>query len=98
MRVDAAAIVARGHEIIIATVTDHPGAFDQAPIGTCTVRPARRTSLFFSQSEGDAARATKLGIARGHDLTVIGNGVDIGAGAKLLGNITIGDNCRVGAG
>jgi glycosyltransferase involved in cell wall biosynthesis len=39
---------------------------------------ARRTSLFFSQSEGDAARATKLGIARGHDLTVIGNGVDLG--------------------
>ena len=38
---------------------------------------ARRTSLFFSQSEGDGARATKLGIARSHDLTVIGNGVDL---------------------
>jgi serine O-acetyltransferase len=28
---------------------------------------------------------------------VIGNNVDIGAGAKLLGPITIGDNCVIGA-
>ena len=28
----------------------------------------------------------------------IGNGVVIGAGAKVLGNIHIGDNCRIGAG
>jgi len=28
----------------------------------------------------------------------IGNGVVIGGGAKILGNITVGDNCRVGAG
>jgi serine O-acetyltransferase len=28
----------------------------------------------------------------------IGNGVVIGGGAKILGNINIGDNCRIGAG
>jgi serine O-acetyltransferase len=28
----------------------------------------------------------------------IGNGVVIGGGAKILGNIHIGDNCRIGAG
>jgi serine O-acetyltransferase len=28
----------------------------------------------------------------------IGNAVVIGGGAKILGNITVGDNCRVGAG
>jgi serine O-acetyltransferase len=28
----------------------------------------------------------------------IGNGVVIGGGAKILGNISVGDNCRVGAG
>jgi glycosyltransferase involved in cell wall biosynthesis len=38
---------------------------------------ARHTRLFFSQSEGDAVRATQLGIARNHDLRVIGNGVDL---------------------
>jgi serine O-acetyltransferase len=29
--------------------------------------------------------------------SVIGNNVDIGAVAKLLGRITIGDNCLIGA-
>lgn len=29
---------------------------------------------------------------------VIGNGVDIGAGAKIIGDITIADNVRIGAG
>src|SRR6201984_401462 len=28
----------------------------------------------------------------------LGNGVVVGTGAKVLGNITVGDNCRVGAG
>ena len=36
---------------------------------------------------------------RGHKRhPTIGNGVVIGGGAKVLGNITVGDNCRVGAG
>ena len=28
----------------------------------------------------------------------LGNGVVVGGGAKILGNITVGDNCRIGAG
>ncbi len=28
----------------------------------------------------------------------IGNGVVVGSGAKILGNITVGENCRIGAG
>ena len=36
---------------------------------------------------------------RGHKRhPTIGNAVVIGGGAKVLGNITVGDNCRVGAG
>jgi glycosyltransferase involved in cell wall biosynthesis len=38
---------------------------------------ARTTTSFFSQSQGDAARAVELGIARGKDMLVIGNGVDL---------------------
>ena len=38
---------------------------------------ARTTTSFFSQSQGDAARAVELGIARGGDMLVIGNGVDL---------------------
>jgi serine O-acetyltransferase len=40
-----------------------------------------------------------VGLSRVDDpcAPVIGNNVDIGAGAKLLGRITIGDNCLIGA-
>lgn len=40
-----------------------------------------------------------VGLSRVEDpcAPVIGNNVDIGAGAKLLGRITIGDNVRIGA-
>lgn len=32
-----------------------------------------------------------------NDVPVLGNGVDVGAGAKILGPITLGDGCVVGA-
>lgn len=35
--------------------------------------------------------------SRGEGAPVIGNHVDIGAGAKILGSITIGDNVKIGA-
>jgi len=38
------------------------------------------------------------GKEKGKRHPTIGNGVTIGAGARILGNIRIGDNCRVGAG
>jgi len=38
------------------------------------------------------------GKEKGKRHPTIGNGVVIGTGAKILGNITVGDNCRVGAG
>ena len=38
------------------------------------------------------------GKEKGKRHPTIGNCVVIGAGAKVLGNITVGDNCRIGAG
>ncbi len=38
------------------------------------------------------------GKEKGKRHPTVGNDVTLGSGAKLLGNITIGDNCRVGAG
>ena len=38
------------------------------------------------------------GKEKGKRHPTVGNNVSIGSGAKLLGNIRIGDNCRVGAG
>ena len=37
------------------------------------------------------------GKEKGKRHPTLGNNISIGSGAKLLGNITIGDNCRVGA-
>jgi serine O-acetyltransferase len=38
------------------------------------------------------------GKEKGKRHPTLGNGVVVGTGAKVLGNITVGDNCRVGAG
>jgi serine O-acetyltransferase len=38
------------------------------------------------------------GKEKGKRHPTVGNNVSIGSGAKLLGNIIVGDNCRVGAG
>lgn len=38
------------------------------------------------------------GKERGKRHPTLGNGVMVGVGAKILGNVTIGDNCRIGAG
>jgi serine O-acetyltransferase len=51
---------------------------------------------------GDSCRIRNgvvVGLSRTDDpcAPVIGNNVDIGAGAKLLGRVTIGDNCLIGA-
>lgn len=43
---------------------------------------------------------TTMGVRSVHDLNAkptIGHRVDIGAGAVIVGNITIGDDCRIGA-
>src|SRR6202035_1999764 len=38
------------------------------------------------------------GKEKGKRHPTLANNISVGSGAKLLGNITIGDNCRVGAG
>jgi serine O-acetyltransferase len=38
------------------------------------------------------------GKEKGKRHPTLGNSIVVGSGAKLLGNITIGDNCRIGAG
>ena len=75
-----------------------------------TVRLGRRVRLdhfggmiLVAQSIGDDVilrQNTTLGIAGLHDLTarpVIGNGVEVGAGAVILGSIHVGDGAIVGA-
>lgn len=37
------------------------------------------------------------GIGKSHETPVLGNGVDVGAGAVVIGKINIADNCVIGA-
>lgn len=38
-----------------------------------------------------------IGVAGGKGVAVIGGNVDVGAGAKILGSITVGDHVKIGA-
>jgi serine O-acetyltransferase len=38
-----------------------------------------------------------VSVDRPHDIPTVGNRVDIGCGACILGGITIGDDCKIGA-
>jgi serine O-acetyltransferase len=46
--------------------------------------------------QGVTLGGTSLNKGKRHP--TLGNGVVVGGGAKILGNITVGDNCRIGAG
>lgn len=41
--------------------------------------------------------AVTLGLRNAHDFPVLGDGVFVGAGARVLGGVTLGDGCLVGA-
>ena len=41
--------------------------------------------------------AVTLGMRETHDFPVLGDGVVVGAGARILGGIKLGDGCTVGA-
>jgi serine O-acetyltransferase len=41
--------------------------------------------------------AVTLGMRDTHDFPVLGDGVMVGSGARILGGITLGDGCTIGA-
>lgn len=59
--------------------------------------------ILHARSIGDGVQIrqnTTMGVVsvdRPHDIPTIGNRVDIGCGACILGGITIGDDCKIGA-
>ena len=59
--------------------------------------------ILHARSIGDEVHIrqnTTMGIVsvdRPHDIPTIGNRVDIGCGACILGGITVGDDCKIGA-
>jgi serine O-acetyltransferase len=67
-----------------------PRLFVPHPVGT--VVTARRIG-----SGVTLVSAITIGMRNESDFPVIGDGVYVGAGARILGNITIGDRAQIGA-
>jgi serine O-acetyltransferase len=53
-----------------------------------------KNAVFFSHNS--VAIGPRFDLDPINDLVVIGDNMTIGAGARILGNISIGDNCRIG--
>jgi serine O-acetyltransferase len=67
-----------------------PGLFIQH--GYCTVISAKKIGANTWINQG-----VTIGYTNDTDTPIIGNNVIIAAGAKVLGNITVGDNVKIGA-
>ena len=68
-----------------------PGLYIAHPSGT--VLMARRIG-----SNATFIHAVTLGMRNRHEFPELGDGVFVGAGARVLGGIRLGDGCSVGAG
>ena len=67
-----------------------PGLYIAHPVG-CVIM-ARRIG-----ANASFISAVTLGMRETHDFPVLGDGVVVGAGARILGGIKLGDGCTVGA-
>ena len=67
-----------------------PGLYIAHPVGTVIMAERVGANASF-------IAAITVGMRETHEFPVLGNGVMIGAGARVLGAITLGDGCTVGA-
>jgi serine O-acetyltransferase len=74
----------------IATPEIGPGLFIQHGFATIICAKSIGTNCWINQQ-------VTIGFSNASDCPVIGNNVSITAGAKVIGNVTIGDNSVVGA-
>ena len=75
---------------IVPSVPIGPGLYIAHPVGTVVM--ARRLG-----SNVSLITAITIGMRNSHDFPFIGNDVTIGAGARVLGGIVVGDNANIGA-
>jgi serine O-acetyltransferase len=75
---------------IVPSVPIGPGLYIAHPVGTVVM--ARRLG-----SNVSLITAITIGMRNSHDFPFIGNDVTIGAGARVLGGIVVGDNASIGA-
>ena len=75
---------------ISSSIPIGPGLYIAHPVGSVIM--ARRIG-----ANASFISAVTLGMRETHDFPVLGDGVVIGAGARVLGGITLGDGCTIGA-
>ena len=75
---------------ISSSVPIGPGLYIAHPVGTVIM--ARRIG-----ANASFIASITVGMRETHDFPVLGNGVMIGAGARILGAIRLGDGCTIGA-
>jgi len=73
-----------------ARVKIGPGLYMPHPVGTVITAKRIGANLTIISS-------VTIGMRNTHDFPIIGDNVFIGAGARVLGGITIGDNVNIGA-
>ncbi len=71
-------------------MTVGPGLYIAHPVGMVLVSDRIGANASFVAS-------VTLGMRNSHEFPRLGDGVFVGAGARVLGGISVGDGCRVGA-
>ena len=75
---------------ISSSVPIGPGLYIAHPVGTVLMAKRIGANASFISS-------ITLGMRETHEFPVLGDGVKVGAGARILGGIKLGDDCTVGA-
>lgn len=75
---------------ISSSIPIGPGLYIAHPVGT--VLMAQRVG-----ANASFIAAVTLGMRETWDFPILGDGVMVGAGARVLGGITLGDGCTIGA-
>jgi serine O-acetyltransferase len=75
---------------ISSSIPIGPGLYIAHPVGTVIM--AKRIG-----ANASFIAAVTVGMRETHEFPVFGDGVKVGAGARILGGITLGDGCTIGA-
>ncbi|MHB8612390.1 MAG: serine O-acetyltransferase [Candidatus Dormibacteraceae bacterium] len=75
---------------ISSSIPIGPGLYIAHPVGTVIM--AKRIG-----ANASFIAAVTVGMRDTHDFPIFGDGVKVGAGARILGGITLGDGCTIGA-
>jgi serine O-acetyltransferase len=86
-----------GSYIAIDAVFDGPPKFPHKPMGIF-IAPGVRVGINSTIYQQVTLGSNEISTSKGFGSPSLGDGVFIGAGAKVIGGVTVGQNARIGAG